>query len=326
MSSGASVAYEKPRSGRSICIDEMPRSSRIASAFTSFAASWVSTSAKSPRRNRTSTPARARKRSKNDFAEGSRSIATSFPRPARSSASRRACPPAPNVASTTVSPGRTASSSRTRSARTGTWSASVCGKTFGSMLDAPFDGVQVLLPRGWVPELEVVVVARDDDVALQSGVPDERRGHEHAAGAVDVGLARAGEEEPAELARLTRKRVEHRHAGLDGHLPRLPGVDGDVAVDPTREHDALAERLAEARRQREPALVVNRVLEGADEHRRGPWPIVVVTRTYVRERLRVPGQRTATCRGATPLPVSAPAPQRAANAIASSSESPDPSA
>ena len=39
MSSGASAAYEKPRSGRSSCIDETPRSSRIASARTPFAAS-----------------------------------------------------------------------------------------------------------------------------------------------------------------------------------------------------------------------------------------------------------------------------------------------
>ena len=36
MSSGASVAYENPRSGRSTCIDETPRSSRIASAVTSL--------------------------------------------------------------------------------------------------------------------------------------------------------------------------------------------------------------------------------------------------------------------------------------------------
>ena len=125
----------------------------------------------------------------------------------------------------------------------------------------------------------MVVVARDDDVALQPGVPDERRGHEHAARPVDVGLARAGEEEPAELARLARERVEHRHARLDRHLPRLPGVDGDVAVDPPREHDALAERVAKAGRQGEAALLVDRVLEGADEHRAGSWPIAVVIST-----------------------------------------------
>ena len=42
MSSGASTAYEKPRSGRSSCIDETPRSSRITSACTPFAASCSS--------------------------------------------------------------------------------------------------------------------------------------------------------------------------------------------------------------------------------------------------------------------------------------------
>ena len=39
MSSGASTEYEKPRSGRSSCIDETPRSSRIASARTPLSAS-----------------------------------------------------------------------------------------------------------------------------------------------------------------------------------------------------------------------------------------------------------------------------------------------
>ena len=81
MSSGASVAYEKPRSGRSICIDETPMSSRIASALMSFAASWLRTIAKSPRRKRTSTPALALKRSKCGLTLGSRSIATSLPLP-----------------------------------------------------------------------------------------------------------------------------------------------------------------------------------------------------------------------------------------------------
>ena len=56
MSSGASTAYEKPRSGRSICIDETPRSSRIASARTPFSASWPSTSENSPCRRRVLTP------------------------------------------------------------------------------------------------------------------------------------------------------------------------------------------------------------------------------------------------------------------------------
>src|SRR3954452_6912030 len=55
MSSGASTEYEKPRSGRSSCIDETPRSSRIASTCTSFPASCGSTTAKSPRSKRVCT-------------------------------------------------------------------------------------------------------------------------------------------------------------------------------------------------------------------------------------------------------------------------------
>ena len=41
------------------------------------------------------------------------------------------------------------------------------------MFGAPFDGVQVLLPGTGVPELEVVVVAGDDDLALEAGVAGE---------------------------------------------------------------------------------------------------------------------------------------------------------
>ena len=64
MSSGASVAYEKPRSGRSTCIEETPRSNRIASACTPFAASCASTSENSPRRKRPCAPVRFRTESK----------------------------------------------------------------------------------------------------------------------------------------------------------------------------------------------------------------------------------------------------------------------
>ena len=108
MSSGASVAYEKPRSGRSICIELRPRSSRTASARTPFPASCERTTAKSPRRKRVCTPrAEALTRSKYGRTVGSRSMATSLPLPCRSAATRRECPPAPKVASTTVSPGCT---------------------------------------------------------------------------------------------------------------------------------------------------------------------------------------------------------------------------
>ena len=120
MSSGASVLYEKPRSGRSICIDDTPRSSRIASASTPFSASCSSTTEKSPRRKRVWAPMCLATRSKYSRAPGSRSIAISLPLPPRSAASSAAWPPAPKVASTTVCPGLTARSSRTSPARTGT--------------------------------------------------------------------------------------------------------------------------------------------------------------------------------------------------------------
>jgi hypothetical protein len=64
MSSGASTAYEKPRSGLSICMLETPRSSRIASASTPLSASCPSTMEKSPRRKRDCTRALRWKRSK----------------------------------------------------------------------------------------------------------------------------------------------------------------------------------------------------------------------------------------------------------------------
>src|SRR5688500_948368 len=95
------------------------------------------------------------------------------PSPRRSAASMRACPPAPNVASTTVSPGRTARSSRTSAAKTGTWSVLLCCKAFGNKLHTPFDVFQVLAPGGAVPDLDVVAHTGDDDLAAQTGVLDE---------------------------------------------------------------------------------------------------------------------------------------------------------
>src|SRR5207237_75547 len=82
-------------------------------ARTPFSESCSSTAPKSPRSSRACTPAPFSNRVKYVRAAGSRSIAINLPRPLRSAASRDACPPAPKVASTTVSPGRTARLSRT---------------------------------------------------------------------------------------------------------------------------------------------------------------------------------------------------------------------
>src|SRR5436305_4876947 len=208
MSSGASAAYENPRSGRSSCIEETPRSSRIASARTPFPASWGRTTPKSPRRSRAFTGVRFATCSKYVRAVGSRSIAINFPLPRRSAARMVACPPAPKVASTIVSPGRTASDSRTSSARTGTWSASLGCKTFGNILSTPFDLGELALPGGAVPDLEVVVDPGDDDVAAELRVREQSRWDAHAALLVRGRLVGAGEEVTVEAAALHAQEVE----------------------------------------------------------------------------------------------------------------------
>src|SRR5438105_1345595 len=124
----------------------------------------------------------------------------SLPLPRRSAARNEACPPAPKVASTTVSPGLTARSSRTSSARTGTWSVALVCKAFGNILRTPFDFGQLLAPRGAVPDLEPVVDACDDDFPTELRVLDQLGGNHHAALSVELGLGRPGEEEALDPA------------------------------------------------------------------------------------------------------------------------------
>src|SRR5581483_4057870 len=267
MSSGASAAYEKPRSGRSSCMLETPRSSRIPSARTPFSASWSRMIEKSPRRSRAWTPAVRRKRSKYGRTVGSRSIAITLPRPFRSRASRVAWPPAPKVASTRVSPGSSASSERTSSARTGTWSVVLGCKTFGNILCTSHDLLQLGAPGGAVPDLEPVAHADDDHLAAEPGVLDQRRRQHHAPLLVRCRLDRARVVEALEDARLAAERVEPGQPRLDQLLPVAGRVRLDAGVEPPGEHDAAGERLPEPRWQREPVLVVEGVVVFAEQHR-----------------------------------------------------------
>ena len=250
MSSGASVAYEKPRSGRSICIEETPRSSSTASARTPLAASCESTIAKSPRRKRASTPEAALNRSKYGFTVGSRSMATSFPLPSRSRASRRACPPAPKVASTTVSPGRTARSSRTSSASTGTCgSAPLLCKTFGNIVHPPFDGLEVLRPGRPVPDLQVVVDADDHDFPLESA-PARRAWAARARGPACRARRRRRPRRRSAAARASRARTgRDRRAAPRPRRPACARIHVEIRVDPLPDHD----RRPRARREIAPA-------------------------------------------------------------------------
>src|SRR5215210_9160802 len=256
----------RSRSVQSSCIDDTPRSSKIASARTPFSASWSRTSAASPRWSRAGTPAVRLKRSKYGWTVGSRSIAMNFPLPRRSAASRLACPPAPKVASTTVSPDLRARSSRTSSARTGTWSVELGCKTFGNMLCAPFDLFQLLAPRVPVPDLRTVADTGDDDLAPETRGLEQGAGKGHAALLVRLVLGGAGVVVAVHLPGLLAERVERVEPGAHQPLPLLARVGGQTSLQPAGNHHSSGEGLAELGRKRESVLVIDRVVVRAEKH------------------------------------------------------------
>src|SRR3954453_12607545 len=168
------------------------------------------------------------------------------PRPRSSAASTAACPPAPKVASTTVSPGWTSRRSRTSSARTGTWSAPLSCKTFGNMLRAPFELVTLLSPGFAIPDLEPVPDTGDDDVARELRVRRECRRDHHAPLLVDVGLDGARVEVALHLARLAAERIELGEALFHDPRPLVAGQDVETLVEPTGGDDPLPERFSDA--------------------------------------------------------------------------------
>src|SRR5947207_1149876 len=240
MSSAASAAYEKPRSGRSSCIEETPRSRRIASAWTPFEASWSSTCENSPCSSRTFAVVERRKRSNYGVTVGSRSIAISLPSPRSRAASRAECPPAPKVQSTIVSPGCGARAVSTSSARTGTWSVSV-GNTLGNIFCAPFDCLPLVAPGGAIPDLEVVVDACHSHVAADACALEQVGRNHDPPLLVELRLHPGSEEEPLHRPRLAAERVERAHPL--GQLRRPgSGVDVEAAVEPARDHDRARPR------------------------------------------------------------------------------------
>src|SRR3954453_14090355 len=122
-------------------------------------------------------------------------MAMKRPWPSRSCSSRRAWPPAPNVQSTTVSPGRTARSSRTSPASPGTGgSRPRVGKAFGNNLGAPFHLRELAAPGLTVPDLEPVAQTGDDDVLDQARVAHQRSRQRHTAGTVELALLGCAEQ------------------------------------------------------------------------------------------------------------------------------------
>ena len=106
MSSGASAAYEKPRSGRSSCIDETPRSSRIASARDAVRRELRRARSRTRRESsRIFSGARARRRSKYGATRRVAVDRDQLALAAQPLGEQAEWPPAPKVQSITVSPG-----------------------------------------------------------------------------------------------------------------------------------------------------------------------------------------------------------------------------
>src|SRR5690349_8529620 len=134
------------------------------------------------------------------------------------------------------------------------------------MLRTPFDLCELAAPGVAIPDLEVVVDSRDDDVALELRVLQERGRQSDASLLVQFRLRCAGEEEALHPAALLAQRVQRGEASPHERGPVVAGVRVQAAVDAARHDDSLRERLPEAGRQREAVLVVQCVLVLAEKH------------------------------------------------------------
>src|SRR5947207_6105967 len=134
------------------------------------------------------------------------------------------------------------------------------------MLRTPFDLGELAPPGSAVPDLEVVVDARDDDVADELRVLQQRTGNPDPALLVELALGGAGVEVALKPATLLAQRVELGEACLDRPRPVGAGIGVQAAVESAAHDHTLRERLPEAGREREAALVIDRVLVLAEKH------------------------------------------------------------
>src|ERR1051325_10946626 len=181
------------------------------------------------RRKRVSQRASRANSSKRSSAAGSRSMHTSVPaRPIRS-AIRRACPPAPKVQSTTMSPGCGSVSSISSPASTGTCARVMSrriAKTLRDLLDLRGQFVLIGRPPVAIPHLEVVDHPHEDHVLVDPAVAHELLVEGHAAGGIEVRVERPAREEARELPPLLAEGVEVREKGVRVALEALGCPDG----------------------------------------------------------------------------------------------------
>src|SRR5215208_1846599 len=136
------------------------------------------------------------------------------------------------------------------------------------MLRTPFHLVELPPPRLSIPDLDVVGHAGDDDVPREPGVPEQGRGNHDPPLLVQLGLGRAGEEMALEPAAVGVERVQANDARLETVTPLVARPHIEASVHASRKDNAGRQLLAEARREREPVLVVDGVLVFAEKHDR----------------------------------------------------------
>src|SRR4051812_29192537 len=118
------------------------------------------------------------------------------------------------------------------------------------MLRTPFDLGELAPPRGAIPDLEVVVDTRDDDVADELRVLQQRTGDPDPALLVELSLRRPRIEVALEPAGLLAERVELREPRLDRPRPVGPRVRVEAPVEAPAHDHTFGEGLPEAGRER----------------------------------------------------------------------------
>src|SRR5215216_434277 len=183
------------------------------------------------RRNRVSHGAARASSSKRSSAAGSRSMQTSVPVEPSRSATRRACPPAPKVQSTAVSPAAGRVRSISSPASTGTWMCLMSrrmAKPFRHLPDLGVEGFLLSLPALLAPDLEVIAHPDHDDLLLDACVRHERRRQRHPSRGVQLDLEGVALVEARKLAVLGAHRVQPAERALDDRLVAVWSPDRDA--------------------------------------------------------------------------------------------------
>src|SRR5215211_2065710 len=113
----------------------------------------------------------------------------------------------------------------------------------------------------------MVAHSRDDDVALDLRLLEELGRDHHAALFVEVGVGRPRVDEPLETARRLAERIQRGESRLETSNPILTTPGLDARIDAAGDDDAVGEGLAVLGGKGETVLVIDRVLERAEEHR-----------------------------------------------------------